>query len=72
MTAEPAPPLRVKVDPAKCDGFGNCVTHCPEVFSLDEWGFAQVEKGGIVPLGSEHLARRAVIDCPVHAIIELG
>ena len=40
----------------------------PEVFLLDEWGYAYTENQGEVPAGREELAREAVAECPVHAI----
>jgi len=64
--------MRVKVDSAKCDGFGTCAAHAPDVFKLDEWGYAYVEGDASVPAGQEDLARRAIVDCPVHAILELS
>jgi ferredoxin len=62
--------MKVKVDSAKCDGFGTCAAHAPNVFLLDEWGYAYVEGDGTVPENEEDLVRRAIIDCPVHAIAE--
>ncbi len=63
--------MRIKVDSAKCDGFGTCAAHAPREFTLDEWGYAYVEGDGTVADGDEELVRRAIIDCPVHAISEL-
>lgn len=63
--------MKVKVKQALCDGFGTCAAHAPEVFQLDEWGYASEIGDGTVPAGSEERARRAIVDCPVHAIIEI-
>jgi ferredoxin len=63
--------MRVKIDATKCDAFGNCATHCPEVFKRDEWGYAYVDGDGTVPSDAEDRAQRAIIDCPVHAINEI-
>jgi len=60
--------MKVRLEVAKCEGYGTCNVHLPEVFKLDEWGYAFLEGDGTVPDGKEDLARRAVIDCPVHAI----
>jgi ferredoxin len=60
--------MKVRVDPATCEGFGPCNESLPEVFLLDEWGYAYTENGGEVPEGKEDLAREAVAGCPVHAI----
>lgn len=61
--------MRVRVDPELCDAFGICATHAPNVFKLDEWGFASVEQSDI-PHGEEEAVWRAVFDCPMHAIQE--
>ena len=60
--------MRAHVDPVKCDGFGECRDALPDVFLLDEWGYAYVEQDGYVPEGKEDLARQAVIRCPVQAV----
>jgi ferredoxin len=60
--------MKVRVDATKCEGYGTCAAHLPEVFKLDEWGYASVEGDGEVPAGKEDLARRAIYDCPVNAI----
>jgi len=60
--------LRAHVDPTKCEGFGPCHDALPEVFSLDEWGYAYTENDGLVPEGKEEEARRAVDSCPVQAV----
>jgi ferredoxin len=62
--------MKVKVSKALCEGFGTCGTHAPDVFKLDEWGYASVEGDGTVPPGQEAQVKRAIIDCPVHAITE--
>ncbi|MRJ75468.1 hypothetical protein GEV29_02875 [Aeromicrobium sp. SMF47] len=64
--------MKIKLDRTMCDGFGACAMHAPATFSLDEWGYVSlVGTGEVVP---EHEAevRRALLDCPVHAIIELA
>ncbi len=63
--------MKVQLKQALCDGFGTCAKHAPEVFLLDEWGYASTAGEGRVPPGAEDRVRRAIIDCPVHAIIEL-
>jgi ferredoxin len=63
--------MRIKLDRTLCDGFGKCAEHAPTVFSLDEWGYASLATTD--PEVSEALegsVRRALLDCPVHAIIE--
>jgi ferredoxin len=60
--------VKVRLDSAVCDGFGTCASHAPDLFVLDEWGYAALQGDGVVPAGDEAPAQRAVLDCPVHAI----
>ena len=55
-----------------CDGFGVCAKHAPEYFSLDDWGYASLVGNGTVPEADQSAVRRALLDCPVHAIIEMN
>jgi len=65
--------VRIKLDRTLCDGFGLCAVHAPETFSVDEWGYVSlVDRSGEIPPEHEHGVRRALLDCPVHAIIELS
>lgn len=63
--------MRIKLDRTVCDGFGTCALHAPEVFSLDDWGYPSLRDGNDVPPESEAGVRRAILDCPAHAIIDL-
>jgi ferredoxin len=63
--------MRVKLDRTLCDGFGTCALHAPTYFSLDDWGYASLQGSGEVPEDHEAGVRRALMDCPAHAIIEL-
>lgn len=62
--------MKVRLDTDQCAGFGNCEVHLPEVFVLDEWGYASLREEGDVPEGMEGRAKRAILDCPAHAIHE--
>lgn len=64
--------MRVKLDRTLCDGFGTCALHAPGVFSLDEWGYASLAGDGNVPEEGREPVQRAILDCPVHAIVELS
>jgi ferredoxin len=64
--------MRIRLDRTMCDGFGLCAKHAPEYFSLDDWGYASLVGDGAVPESDRPAVRRALLDCPVHAIIELG
>jgi ferredoxin len=63
--------MRIKLDRTMCDGFGICAKHAPEYFSLDDWGYAVLVGDGNIPPADHDAVLRAVLDCPVHAIIEL-
>ncbi len=60
--------LRVEVIDAKCCGYTVCADICPEVYKLDEGGFAYVDDP-MVPEGLEDKARRGAMACPEAAII---
>jgi ferredoxin len=64
--------MRIKLDRTICDGFGRCALQAPEYFSLDEWGYASLAGSGEVEEADEHQVRRAIIECPVHAIVILN
>ena len=63
--------MKIKLDRTLCDGFMRCADHAPESFSLDDWGYASLTGNGSVLGEDEAKVRRALLDCPVHAIIEL-
>lgn len=62
--------MRIKLDRTLCDGFSRCAEHAQETFSLDEWGYASMEGDGTIAAGDEGKVRRALLDCPAHAITE--
>jgi ferredoxin len=64
--------MRIKLDRTLCDGFGACAKHAPEYFSLDDWGYASLVGNGEIPEQDHDVVVRALLDCPVHAIIEMG
>jgi ferredoxin len=63
--------MKIQLKQSLCDGFGTCARHAPEVFALDEWGYASVIGDGTVPAGAEDRTNRAIVECPVHAIEEV-
>lgn len=63
--------MKIKLDRTMCDGFGTCAVHAPNTFSLDEWGYVSLIGAGNIADEDEDGVRRALLDCPVHAIIEL-
>jgi ferredoxin len=64
--------VRIRLDRTLCDGFGACVKHAPEYFSLDDWGYASLIGNGAIPDADHDAVKRALLDCPVHAIIEMS
>jgi ferredoxin len=59
--------MDVSVDPAKCQGHARCNLIAPEVFDLDEGGYAVVIAEH-VPENLEAAVRNAVANCPERAI----
>ncbi len=64
--------MRIRLDRTVCDGFGVCAKHAPGYFSLDDWGYATLIGDGSVAEPDRDPVMRALWDCPVHAITELG
>jgi len=60
--------VKLQIDPAVCQGHGRCYDLAPDLFGDDDEGYGQVLNDGIVPPGKEPQARRAVANCPEHAI----
>jgi ferredoxin len=60
--------MKVKVDPEKCQGHNRCYNLAPELFDVDDLGYASVRGDGTVPPGLEDKARRAAANCPEFAI----
>jgi ferredoxin len=61
-------PMRVHVDADKCQGHNRCYAIAPDLFDVDELGYAHELDAGVVPAGQEDKARLAVANCPEHAI----
>ena len=61
------PMMRVRVDPAKCQGHARCIAAVPEIFEEDEQGhsFARDEQ---VPADLVDAVRLAEQNCPELAI----
>jgi ferredoxin len=64
----PSPAMYVRVDLSKCCGYTLCAEVCPDVYKLDENGFAYVNEA-LVPEGLEESARAGAEICPESAII---
>ena len=60
--------LRVRVDAEACEGYGTCAEVLPEVFVLDDLGYASVAGKGEVPSDKVTAAQEAIALCPMGAI----
>ena len=60
--------MRVTVDQDKCQGHNRCYSLAPELFDVDDEGYAHERHDGEVPAGLEDKARLAVSNCPEYAI----
>jgi ferredoxin len=59
--------MRVRVDPARCQGHTLCHHALPEVFLLDDEEHSHVEVDE-VPADLQERVRQAALDCPEGAI----
>ena len=60
--------MKVYVDPELCQGHNRCYALAPELFDVDDYGYASAIGDGEVPPGLEEKARLAVANCPEQAI----
>lgn len=60
--------MRVRVDTEKCQGHNRCYAIAPELFDVDDYGYAHEIGDGTVPADLEDKARLAVSNCPEFAI----
>lgn len=60
--------MRVTVDSEKCQGHNRCYALAPDVFDVDDLGFATSRFEGDVPTELEAGARAAAANCPEYAI----
>ncbi|MFE2089158.1 ferredoxin [Streptomyces sp. NPDC059460] len=61
--------MKVHVEASKCDGYGLCHEVAPQLFELDEWGYASAVGYGVVPAGQEEIAGQAERSCPNLAVV---
>jgi ferredoxin len=60
--------MKVQVDSTKCDAYGLCAEKSPELFELDDFGYAIARNDGVVQEGQEAEALASVGICPALAI----
>jgi ferredoxin len=61
--------MKVRVETEKCQGHNRCFVVAPELFELDDYGYAHEVNDGEVPPTLEAKAHLAVQNCPERAII---
>ncbi len=60
--------MKITVDSEKCQGHNRCFSLAPELFDVDDYGYATEIGDGSVPAELEDKARLAVANCPEFAI----
>jgi ferredoxin len=60
--------MRITVDSEKCQGHNRCYSLAPELFDVDDYGYATEIGDGAVPAELEEKARLAAANCPEFAI----
>jgi ferredoxin len=60
--------MRVRVDVDKCQGHNRCYALAPDLFDVDDLGYARERGDGTVPEGQQEPARLAAANCPEQAI----
>ena len=61
--------MKVRVDAALCQGHNRCFALAPDLFQLDDAGFASAVGDGMVPPGREEAAELAADNCPETAVL---
>jgi len=60
--------VRVIIDSDRCQGHNRCYSLAPELFDVDDYGYAHPRGDGTVPPGLEGKARLAAANCPEFAV----
>jgi len=60
--------MKIHVDPEKCQGHNRCYALAPELFEVDDYGYATEIGDGTVPTELADKARLAAANCPELAI----
>ena len=61
--------MRLRVDDEKCQGHNRCYALAPELFDVDDYGYAHQIGDGTVAPELEEKARLAAANCPEFAVI---
>lgn len=60
--------MRIRVDSDKCQGHNRCYALAPDLFDVDDLGYAKEIGDGSVAPAQEDQARLAAANCPELAI----
>lgn len=60
--------MRIEFDREKCQGHNRCYMLAPELFDVDDEGYAVLRDDGPVPVGLEKKAQLAADNCPEFAV----
>ena len=58
---------QVHIERSTCEGYGNCVSACPDIFDLDDDGLVVFDSDAAAEASLDDL-RRAAYDCPTESI----
>jgi ferredoxin len=61
--------MRIHIDTDRCEGHGRCYSLAPGLIQPDEMGDGREIGDGTVPPEQEAAARKAVANCPEHAVV---
>lgn len=64
--------MRFRVDSELCQGHNRCAAVAPDLFDLDDHGFATAANDGVVPEGRRDDVELAADNCPELAVILEG
>ena len=60
--------MKIHVNPDKCQGHNRCYVLAPELFDVDDYGYATELNDGVVPEELTEKAQLAIANCPEHAV----
>jgi ferredoxin len=61
--------VKIHVNADRCQGHNRCYSLAPELFEVDDYGYAKEINDGVVPAALEEKAHLAVANCPEHAVV---
>jgi len=60
--------MKIKYDSSKCEGHNRCYSLAPEIWDVDDEGYAILTIEGDVPAELEEKAQLTADNCPEYAI----